>query len=335
VSPGGSPNDVAAAAGQVSVRDALHAAMVDEMSADPSVLLMGEDIGIAGGVFQVTRGLQEQFGPARVIDTAISEMALAGAGFGAAVTGSRPVVEIMFADFLLLAMDSLVNQAAKYAFVSAGQGHVPLVIRCAVGGGARMGAMHSQIPASWLMGVPGLKIVAPSDPASAYGLLRGAIRDDDPVVVMEHKMLYSVKGPTWDLEPIPPGRARIARAGSDLTIITAMRTVLDALEAADRLSSMHGIEATVIDLRSLRPLDVETIATSVSATGRALVVEEGPRTGGWAGEVVTTITEACWGQLDELWRLTSPDMPVPFSPPLEEAYLPRADAIVRSVLEHG
>lgn len=319
----------------VSVRDALHAALADELAMDPSVLLMGEDIAIAGGVFQVTRGLQERFGPSRVIDTPISEMALAGAGFGAAVTGSRPVVEIMFADFLLLALDSLVNQAAKYAFVSEGKGSVPLVIRCAVGGGARMGAMHSQVPASWLMGVPGLKIVAPSDPASAYGLLRGAIRDDDPVVVMEHKMLYSAKGPPWDREAIPAGRAKVVRAGSDLTIVTAMRTTLDAMEAANRLSAGHGIEATVIDLRSLRPLDVETIATSVAATGRALVVEEGPRTGGWAGEVMTSIIEACWGDIDELWRLTSPDVPVPFSPPLEDAYLPRADAIVRSVIEHS
>lgn len=325
----------AVATERVSVRDALHAALADELAADPSVLLMGEDIAVAGGVFQVTRGLQERFGPARVIDTPISEMALAGAGFGAAVTGSRPVVEIMFADFLPLAMDALVNQAAKYAFVTGGGGSVPLTIRCAVGAGARMGAMHSQVPASWLMGVPGLKIVAPSDPASAYGLLRGAIRDDNPVVVMEHKMLYAVKGPAWDPEPIPPGRAHIVREGGDLTIVGAMRTALDALDAAERLSAEHGIEATVIDLRSLRPLDVETLASSATATGRALVVEEGPRTGGWAGEVLAGLTESCWGHLDELWRLTAPDVPVPFSPPLEDVYLPRADAIVRSVLAHG
>jgi acetoin:2,6-dichlorophenolindophenol oxidoreductase subunit beta len=319
----------------VSLRDALHAALVDEMTADGSVLVLGEDVGEAGGVFQVTRGLQERFGRDRVIDTPISEMALAGAGFGAAITGSRPVVEIMFADFLALSMDSLINQAAKYAFVSGGQGRVPMVVRTAVGGGARMGAMHSQIPASWLLGVPGLRVVAPSDPASAYGLLRAAIRDDDPVVFMEHKMLYSGKGPPWDHEPLALDRASILREAEDLTIITAMRTTLDALEAARRLSVDHGIEAAVIDLRSLRPIDVATLATSVSATGRALVVEEGPRTGGWAAEVVAALTEACWGDLDDLWRLTSPDVPTPFSGPLEDAYLPRADAIVRSVLEHA
>jgi pyruvate/2-oxoglutarate/acetoin dehydrogenase E1 component len=319
----------------VSIRDALHAALADELAADPSVLLMGEDIAVAGGVFQVTRGLQERFGSDRVFDTPISEMALAGAGFGSAITGSRPVVEIMFGDFMPLAMDSLVNQAAKYAFVSGGQGCVPLVVRSAVGGGARMGAMHSQMPISWFLGVPGLKIVAPSDPASAYGLLRGAIREDNPVIFMEHKMLYATKGAPWEDEPMPLGRAAVLREGSDLTIIATMRSTLDALEAAERLSSEHAIEAAVIDLRSLRPIDIGTLGTSVSSTGRAVVVEEGPRTGGWAGEVVAALTEACWGDLDDLWRLTSPDVPSPFSGPLEDAYIPRSDAIVRSVLEHA
>ncbi len=320
---------------RVSIRDALHAGLADELEADPSVLLLGEDIAGAGGVFQVTRGLVERFGADRVIDTPISEMALAGAGFGAAATGSRPVVEIMFADFLLLAMDSIVNQAAKYAFVSGGRGSVPLVVRCAVGGGARMGAIHSQMPVSWLLGVPGLKIVAPSDPASAYGLLRASIRDDNPVIFLEHKMLYGEKGPTWGADPVPLGRAAVVREGADLTIVTAMRSTLDAIAAAVQLSSEHGIEATVIDLRSLRPIDIETLGASASSTSRVLVVEEGPRTGGWAGEVVASIAEACWGELEELWRLTSPDVPTPFSEPLEDAYLPGADAIVRSVLEHA
>ena len=319
----------------VSIRDALHAALADELALDPSVFLLGEDIAVAGGVFAVTGGLMDRFGPERVIDTPISELALAGAGFGAAVTGSRPVVEIMFGDFMALAMDSLVNQAAKYAFVSNGQGSVPMVVRCAVGAGARMGAMHSQSPASWFMGVPGLKIVAPSDPASAYGLLRASIRDDNPVIFMEHKMLYSEKGPAWDLEPMPLGRAAVVREGADITIVSAMRTTLDALEAAERLSSEHGIEATVIDLRSIRPLDIDTISDSVSRTSRVLIVEEGPRTGGWAGEVVASLAEACWGELDDLWRLTSPDLPTPFSAPLEDDFLPRADAIVRSVVEHA
>jgi pyruvate/2-oxoglutarate/acetoin dehydrogenase E1 component len=318
----------------VSVRDALHAALVDELTADPSVLVMGEDVGTAGGVFQVTRGLQERFGD-RVIDTAISEMAIAGAGFGAAVTGSRPVLEVMFGDFMPLAMDSLVNQSAKYAFVSNGQGSVPMVVRCAVGGGARMGAMHSQMPASWFLGVPGLKIVAPSDPASAYGLLRAAIRDDNPVLFMEHKMLYSTKGPAWAPAPMPLSRAAVVRPGSDFTLVTAMRSTLHAIEAADRLRAEHGIEIEIIDLRSLRPLDLTTLIRSASTTSRVMVVEEGPRTGGWAGEVVAELAEACWGDLDQLWRLTAPDVPAPFSPPLEDTYMPGVDAIVRSVLDHA
>ncbi len=319
----------------MSIRDALHAALADELSADASVILLGEDIGMAGGVFAVTSGLIERFGPERVIDTPISELALTGAGFGAAVTGSRPVVEIMFGDFMALAMDPLLNQAAKYAFVSNGQGGVPIVVRCAVGGGARMGAMHSQVPASWFMGVPGLKIVAPSDPASAYGLLRASIRDDNPVIFMEHKMLYSEKGPSWSDEPMPIGRAAIVRDGTDVTIVTAMRSTLDAVEAAGRLSAENGIEAAVIDLRSLRPLDMATIMSSLSITNRAMVVEEGPKTGGWAGEVVASIAETAWGELEDLWRLTSPDLPTPFSAPLEDDFLPRVDAIVGSVLSHA
>jgi len=316
----------------VSVREALHAALSDAMEEDPAVILLGEDVGAAGGVFQVTRGLADRFGARRVIDTAISEMALAGAGFGAAVTGSRPVVEIMFADFLPLALDALINQAAKYAFVSSGQGTVPMVVRCAVGAGARMGAMHSQVPASWLLGVPGLKIVAPSDPASAYGLLRAAILDEHPVVFMEHKMLYSSKGPRWSDEPMPLGGASVARSGADLTVVAAMRGVGDALEAAEVLLREHGVDAEVIDLRSLRPMDTETLAASAVKTGRVVVVEEGPRTGGWASEVMAAIVETCWGELDELWRVASPDVPTPFSPPLEDAYLPRSDAIVASVV---
>ena len=319
----------------VSVRDALHAALVDEMASDDSVILLGEDIGRAGGVFQVTRGLAQRFGESRVIDTPISEMAIAGAGFGAAVTGSRPVIEIMFADFLPLALDSLINQSAKYAFVSGGQGTVPLTVRCAVGGGARMGAMHSQTPAPWLIGVPGLKIVGPSDPASAYGLLRGAIRDEHPVIVMEHKMLYSTKCSPWAEDPIAPGTARVVRRGSDLTILTMLRSVSHAIAAADRLHADHGVDAEVIDLRSLRPLDIDTISASVMRTSRAMVVEEGPAVGGWAAEVMASIVEACWGGVDDLWRLTSPDLPAPFSPPLEDAYIPGTDAIVGSVLKRG
>ena len=313
----------------VEFRDAIREALDEELARDESVVFFGEDVAAAGGVFVVTAGLFENHGANRVIDTPISELALAGAAFGSAVTGLRPVIEIMFADFLPLVMDSLINQSTKYWYLSNEQTSVPLVIRSACGAGGRFGAIHSQMPVAWLLGVPGLKIVCPATPRDAKGLLKSAIRDDNPVLFLEHKRLYSVKGEVG-AEPIPLGQAEVVRVGGDLTIATAMKGVHDALEAAETLAS-QGIEATVIDLRTLRPLDAETVVRSVEETNRLLVVEEGPETGGWAGEVIAQVTDRALGSLDAVWRLTTPDHPIPYSPPLEDAFLPGAEAIVRSV----
>jgi len=314
---------------EVEFRDALREALDEELARDERVVFLGEDVAAAGGVFAVTPGLLEKYGPRRVIDTPISELALAGAAYGSSITGLRPVVEIMFADFLPLVMDSLINQATKYWYLSNGQGAAPIVIRSACGAGGRFGAIHSQMPVSWLLGVPGLKIVAPAMPGDAKGLLKSAIRDDNPVLFLEHKRLYALRGEAnGDLVPI--GRAAVVREGADLTIATAMKSVHDALAAAETLAA-EGIEATVIDLRTLRPLDVDTVLASVEETNRLLVVEEGPATGGWAGEVLAQVTERALGQLDAAWRLTTADMPIPYSPTLEDAFLPGAEAIAESV----
>src|ERR671936_1159374 len=232
----------------IPFRTAIRDALDEELAADESVILFGEDVAAAGGVFATTTGLYDKYGPDRVFDTPISELALAGAAFGAAVTGLRPVVEIMFGDFMALPMDSLVNQAAKFWYISNEQGSVPLVVRSAVGGGGRFGAIHSQIHATWFQGIPGLKIAFPSSPAEAKGLLKASIRDDNPVIFLEHKRLYSVKGPTpeGDDVVIPLGRANIARAGGDLTIVSVGKGVGDALTAADQIAEEDGIEAEVV-----------------------------------------------------------------------------------------
>jgi acetoin:2,6-dichlorophenolindophenol oxidoreductase subunit beta len=316
---------------EVEFREAVRDALDEELARDERVIFIGEDVAFAGGVFAVTPGLLEEHGAERVIDTPISELALAGATFGSAVTGLRPVVEIMFADFLPLVMDSLVNQATKYWYLSNEQSSVPIVIRSACGAGGRFGAIHSQMPVSWLLGVPGLKIACPATPADAKGLLKSAIRDDNPVLFLEHKRLYSLKGNVDD-ELVPLGQAAVVREGRDLTIVTAMKGVHDALAAAETLAA-DGLEATVVDLRTLRPLDTDTIVRSVQSTNRLLVVEEGPQTGGWAGEVLARVTESALGELDAAWRLTTADLPIPYSPPLEDAFLPGPDAIVSSVRE--
>jgi acetoin:2,6-dichlorophenolindophenol oxidoreductase subunit beta len=312
-------------------RAALNDAMAQELAADPSVLLIGEDVADAGGVFKVTEGLVERFGPERVVDTPISELALAGAAFGSAIMGLRPIVEIMFGDFVPLVMDGLINQAAKYRFLSGGAHTVPIVVRSAVGAGGRFGAIHSQNPGIWLHGVPGLKVVCPSSPADARTLLRASVRDEDPVVFLEHKRLYSVKGP--DEEPaLPLGRARVVRPGSDVTVVSVMKGVPDALEAAESLAG-QGIDAEVVDLRSLRPLDVATVLESVARTNRLVAVEEGSRTGGWAAGLLGAVAEEALDSLEDLWTITTPDTPVPFSPPLEDAFLPGPARIAASLLE--
>jgi acetoin:2,6-dichlorophenolindophenol oxidoreductase subunit beta len=310
-------------------RDAIRDALAEEIERDPAVVFFGEDIAAAGGVFAVTKGLHERFGDDRVFDTPISELALAGAAYGAAVTGLRPVIEIMFGDFMALPMDSLVNQAAKFWYISNEQGSVPLVVRSAVGGGGRFGAIHSQIHGTWFQGVPGLKIAAPSSPAEAKGLLKGAIRDDNPVLFLEHKRLYSVKGPDPEEDVIELGRARVARSGSDLTIVSISKGVQDALAAADELAG--DVDVEVVDLRTLRPLDVATILESVARTNRLLAVEEGPRTGGWAAGVLGAVAEEGLHDLDDAWILATDETPIPYSPALEDAFMPTKDAIVAAV----
>jgi len=313
-------------------RDAIRQALDEEFERDDTVILLGEDVGRAGGVFQATSGLFERYGPDRVFDTPISELALSSAGFGSAAAGLRPVVEIMFADFMALAMDSLINQSAKYWYLSNEQRSIPLTVRATVGGGGQFGAIHSQVPVPWLQSVPGLKIVAPASPFDAKGLLKASIRDPNPVVFFEHKRLYSIKGEVGGPdELVPISQASVCRGGFDLTIVTAMKSVYDSLDASERLAE-HGIDVEVVDLRTLRPLDVETVIRSVEKTNNILVVEEGPRTGGWAGEVLAVVAEQALGYLDDVWRLTLPDLPLPYSPPLEKNLLPSAEAIFRSVM---
>src|SRR5437764_3450725 len=256
---------MAAVAFRTAIRDALDEAL----AADDRVILFGEDVAVAGGVFATTTGLYDKYGPERVFDTPISELALAGAAFGSAVHGLRPVVEIMFGDFLTLAMDSLVNQSTKYWFLTQEQVSVPLTIRSVVGAGGRFGAIHSQMPVSWFMGVPGLKIVAPSNPADAKALLRAAVRDDNPVLFFEHKRLYTLEGEvTGEVGRL--GVARIAREGTDITIVSAMNGVHEALKAAETLEEDR-VSVEVIDLRTLRPIDVDTVLASVRKTYRLVV----------------------------------------------------------------
>ena len=317
---------------ELEFRTAIRDAIAEEIERDPTVVFFGEDVAAPGGVFKATPELHERFGSERVFDTPISELALAGAAFGAAVTGLRPVIEIMFGDFMGLPMDSLANQAAKYWYISKEQGSVPLVVRSAVGAGGRFGAMHSQTHGTWFQGIPGLKIACPSSPADAKGLLKASIRDDNPVIFLEHKRLYSVKGPGPEDELVPLGGASVVSPGTDLTLVSVMRGVPDAVAAANRLAE-DGIDVEVIDLRSLRPLDVETVLESVAKTNRLLAVEEGPRTGGWAAGVLGAVAEEALHELDDVWTLTTSETPIPYSPSLEDAFLPDPDAIVSSVTE--
>jgi pyruvate/2-oxoglutarate/acetoin dehydrogenase E1 component len=317
---------------ELEFREAIRDALGEELEHDERVIFFGEDVAAAGGVFVTTPGLAERFGPDRVFDTPISELALAGAAFGSAVCGLRPVIEIMFGDFLPLVMDSLVNQASKYFYISNEQASVPLVVRSAVGAGGRFGAIHSQSPVTWFHAVPGLKLVAPSTPSDAKALLKAAIRDDNPVLFLEHKRLYSLReeviGQGSEVREL--GSAVVRRDGSDVTLVSCMKGVHDCLAAAELLAE-DGINSEVIDLRTLRPLDREAIAQSLAKTNRLAAVEEGPRTGGWAGEVLAVAAEDSLHDVDDLWRITTPEHPIPYSPTLEDAFLPGAEAIAASV----
>jgi len=312
---------------------AINDALREEMRRDERVILAGEDIGAPGGSFGVTRGLQQEFGEWRVIDTPISESAIIGMAVGAAATGLRPVVEIMFMDFLGVCFDQILNQAAKMGYMTAGAMRLPLVIRMQGGAGFSAGPQHSQSLEAMLMHIPGIKVVMPSNPYDAKGLLKSAIRDDNPVVFVEHKMLYGMKGEVPDEEYLVPiGKAAVLREGTDCTIVALGQMVHEAAKAAQRLEEDEGIRCEVIDLRSITPLDTETILASVRKTGRLVVVHEAVRTGGIGGEIAALVQEEAFWYLDApIMRVAAPFTPVPFSKPLERAYLPNADAICRAV----
>ncbi len=319
---------------EITYRDALREALTEEMRKDPDIFLIGEDIGTYGGAYAVTRGLLDEFGPRRVMDTPISEAAIVGAAIGAAACGTRPVAEIMYVDFLTFAMDQIVNQAAKMRYMFGGKVSVPMVIRTQGGAGKQSAAQHSQSLERWFIGIPGLKVVMPGTPYDAKGLLKSSIHDNNPVLFIEHKLLYSTKGKVPEQDyTIPIGKADLKREGRDVTIVTYSRMLLLSLEAADVLSG-EGIEAEVIDLRTLAPLDIQTVLDSVKKTGRVVIVEEGHKTGGVAGEIWAQITERAFDYLDApLERVAAEDTPMPCSPVLEEAALPSVAKIANAVKE--
>ena len=316
----------------ITFREAVLEALRLEMEADPSVMIIGEDVGAAGGVFKQTDGLFKLFGAQRIIDTPISEPGAFGMAIGAAMAGARPVFEVMFGDFMTLCMDQLVNQAAKVRYMSNGRASVPLVLRTTMGTGANLGPQHSQSFHAWAAHVPGLKLVVPSNPADAAGLMRAAIRDDDPVLFFEDRLLYTAKGPVdADVPIVPIGKARVLREGSDVSIIGIGRMAQFALDAAQRLAA-DGIEAEVIDPRTLVPLDTETLVASVRKTHRAIVVDGAPRAYGVTGEIASIVNEEAFDWLDApVLRLAGADTPVPMSRSLEPLWRPDAARIGKAV----
>jgi pyruvate/2-oxoglutarate/acetoin dehydrogenase E1 component len=320
---------------ELTYRDAVAAGIAQEMERDRSVVFLGEDIAAAGGVFKATVGLLERFGPLRVRDTPIAEQAILGAAMGAAMTGLRPIAEIMFSDFLAVCWDIAANEIAKTRYMTNGQISLPLVIRTGNGGGSRFGAQHSQSVENWAMAIPGLKVVAPSTPADVKGLLAAAIRDPDPVIFFEHKALYATKGEVPDGEHVDTlGTAAIRRQGSDVTIAALGLMVPRALQAAEKLQAEHGISATVIDVRSLVPLDTRTIFAEVSKTGRFYTVEENPRLCGWGAEISSLVAEELFWDLDApITRITTPHVPLPAADRLEDLTIPSAARIVETILK--
>jgi 2-oxoisovalerate dehydrogenase E1 component beta subunit len=313
--------------------EAIREGLWEEMERDPNVFLLGEDIGVYGGAFKVTAGFIEHFGEKRVVDTPISEAAIAGAAIGAGLMGLRPVAEMQFADFITCGFDQIVNFAAKcrYRWGAA----VPMVVRAPSGGGIHGGPFHSQNPEMWFVRTPGLKVVAPATAYDAKGLIKSAIRDNDPVIFFEHKGLYrKIKEELpADEFTVPIGQAKVVREGRDLTIVTYGAMVWVALEAAEKLAE-EGASVEVVDLRTLVPLDRDTVCESVRKTSKVLLLHEDTRTGGMAGELAATITETVWEYLDgPILRVTAPDTPVPYSPPLEEAFLPNCGKVVEKARE--
>jgi pyruvate dehydrogenase E1 component beta subunit len=313
----------------MTYREALRMALREELARDERVFVMGEEVGVFDGAYKVTAGLMGEFGPDRVRDTPIAEEGFVGAGVGAAMLGERPVIEIMTINFLLVAMDQVVNHAAKIGAMFGGEVRCPLVIRTPNGAGNQLTAQHSQSLEAWFAHVPGLKVVAPATPADAYGLLRAAIRDDDPVLVFEHRGLYWRRGEVdEDAAPTKIGEAAIRRSGDDVTLIAISKAVESALEAADRLEEA-GIDAEVVDVRSVQPLDLDLLAASVARTGRAVVVHEAVLTGGIGAEIAAALSERVFDELRApVVRVGAPFAPVPASPALEALYAPGADAVV-------
>ncbi|WP_326640528.1 alpha-ketoacid dehydrogenase subunit beta [Streptosporangium sp. NBC_01755] len=317
----------------LTYRSAVARGIAQEMRRDPNVVFFGEDVAAAGGVFKTTVGLLEEFGPDRVRDTPISEQAILGAAMGAAMTGLRPIAEIMYSDFFAVCWDLVANEIAKSRYMSDGQVSFPLVIQCGNGAGLRFGAQHSQSIENWAMAIPGLKVVAPATAADVVGLMAAAVRDDDPVIFFNHKALYASKEEVPDGEIVDRlGRAVVRREGGDATVVALAAMVPRALAAAERLSSEQGIECAVVDVRSLVPLDTTTILAEVAKTGRLFTVEENPRLCGWGAEIVSIATEECWASLTGApVRITTPHIPLPSADSLEDLAIPSVDRIVDTV----
>lgn len=320
---------------ELTYAEALREAMAEEMERDNSVFIMGEDVGIFGGCFGVTGDLSKRFGEDRVRDTPITETAIVGGAVGAAMTGSRPIAEIMFASFLGVAMDEVLNQASKMCYMTGGQAKVPLVIRTAAGAGIGAAAQHSERTEAWFVHIPGVKVAYPSTPADAKGLLKTAIRDDNPVIFFEHKLLYNCKGEVPEEKDflIPFGKADIKRAGKDITVVATGILVTHALKAAEELAK-EGIELEVIDPRTLVPFDKETVLNSVKKTGKLIIATEETKRGSFASEVAAVVAEEGLFLLKQpIKRVCAPDAPVPFSSVLEKAYLPSSEKIIAAVRE--
>jgi pyruvate/2-oxoglutarate/acetoin dehydrogenase E1 component len=319
---------------ELSFGQALNEALREELMRDPAVVLLGEDIGVHGGAQGVTRGLFKEFGPGRVRNTPLAEASIAGAAVGAALTGMRPVAEIMYSDFMTIAMDQVVNQAAKYHFMTAGRAKVPMVIRTPVGAGRGNAAQHSQSVEAWFVHVPGLYVVMPSTPYDAKGLLKTAIRDDNPVIFFENRLLYSTKGYVPEGEyTIPLGVADVKRPGTDVTIVAYSRMLLMAMEAAGKLAN-DGISCEVIDPRTLVPLDADTICRSVRRTGKLVIVHEAVKRGGFGAEISAIVMEEAFDYLDApIKRVAGLDTPVPYNKELEAQWLPKVTDIIKAVHE--
>ncbi len=317
---------------EITFSQATLEAMAEEMRRDPTVFVLGEDIARQGGIFGQFKGLPQEFGYERVLDTPISETAIVGSAVGAALTGMRPVADMHFADFVTCAMDEIVNQAAKIHYMFGGQARLPLVVRAPDGVVKSAGAQHSQSLEAWFVHVPGLKVVAPSTPYDAKGLLKAAIRDDDPVLYFEHKALFAMKGPVPEVEHVVPiGKADVKRRGRDVTVVTYSIMVHRALEAAEELAG-DGIDVEVVDLRTLAPMDVETVLESVRKTKKVVVAHEACRRGGAGAEIAAIIAEEAFDYLDApVERVGTLDVPIPFSPPLEARVVPRKKEVVEAV----